>query len=135
MSAKPEVHFWASGMRREVAQNYLLDLCGSDSQNFTEYEAEVTCERCLAALRLGTIPPLSSQSAPAGAPGPIPEEPQVIEYVGSPVAEQVRAAVLKEREEIIQLVKTVMVLAYPNYVDTRHRDPFRKVVEEIRKRE
>lgn len=51
MSTKPELHYWASGMPRVQAQLYLLDLCGSDSNEYTERPEEVTCERCLAALR------------------------------------------------------------------------------------
>lgn len=67
-------HYWSSGMPRKEAQLYLLDLCGSDSQNYTEYPEEVTCERCLAALRAGsgasgTGAQTSAPSAPEAPPG------------------------------------------------------------------
>lgn len=82
MSNVPEVHYWASGMPRKEAQLYLLDLCGSDSQQYTETEAEVTCERCLAALRLDRAPPK-----------PPPDPNGVLDRA-------VRAAVLQEHSAI-----------------------------------
>ena len=98
MSTKPELHYWASGMPRAQAQLYLLDLCGSDSNEYTERAEEVTCERCLAALRADSGP--ASLEAPAGAPGPLGSSGPVIFVAGPSVDEQVHAAVLKVAQEV-----------------------------------
>lgn len=98
MSTKLELHYWASGMPRGRAQLYLLDLCGSDSNEYTERPEEVTCERCLAALRADPRP--AAPGAATEAPGPLGSSGPVIFVAGPSVAEQVRDAVLKVAQEV-----------------------------------
>lgn len=131
MSTIPEKHYWASGMQPEQAQQYLLDLCGSDSQNYTDDPKEVTCERCLAALRAGRGAPGTQPQA--GAEGQAPAPGSCAVPANGVLDREVRDAVLKEREDIIQLIKTTMVLSY-SFADTLKREPFRQLVEQIRKR-
>lgn len=124
-------HYWASGMPRKEAQLYLLDMCGSESQNYTENEAEVTCERCLAALRASSGP--ASPTAPASAPGPLDASVPSVVVENGVLDRAVRAAVLKERDEILDELVCAMVLAFP---DTKHpaRGVVRQVVQVIRRR-
>ena len=86
MSPKPEVHFWASGMPRQEAQLYLLDMCGSDSSSYSESAKEVTCERCLAMLRGDTV-------------------------VTAPARDEVREAVQRERAEIVEFLQATSALS------------------------
>lgn len=95
-NAKPEMHYWSSGMPRKEAQLYLLDLCGSDSQQYTERPEEVTCERCLAALRAG------SGASGAGASSSAPRAPEgdgALVAVAAAPTFQSTIELLKKRKE------------------------------------
>ena len=107
------IHYWALGMTRRGETRKLHDnLCG-DIGSFTSTPEGVTCERCAGLLKAESAPP--------------PATPPTF-VRGALVAEQVRAAVLKEREECAELVKTMIVLAYPE------RSFIRSIVDEIRRR-
>jgi hypothetical protein len=122
-------HYWASGMRPEQAQKYLLDLCGSESQNYTENPEEVTCERCVAALRAGRgasgTRPQEEAASPPPAPVPVAVDPNGV------LDREVRAAVLKEREDIIEFVQGMLTL---DGVSLNSRVLLRQLVVDIRKR-
>jgi hypothetical protein len=102
-------HYWASGMPRKEAQSYLNDLCGDTSCNYTETESEVTCDRCLAVLR---------------------GEPSVVADPNGVLDRSVRAAVLKEREEILLVARAMHALdSNPDY-----RSACRHLIDEIKRR-
>lgn len=130
MSTTPEPkHYWSSGMSPEVAQKYLLDLCGSESQNWTENAAEVTCAKCTAALRAGRgaagIGPQEPAASVAPSPVPVDADPNGV------LAREVRAAVLKEREDIIEFIQGMLTLGARTPVSSY---VLRQVVEEIKRR-
>lgn len=128
MTPEPK-HYWASGMRPEAAQKYLLDLCGSESQNYTEFPEEVTCERCLASLRAGRgapgTRPQEEAASPAPASAPVAMDPNGV------LDRELRAAVLKEREDIIEYIQGLITL---DKIGLQARVALRQVAEEIKKR-
>jgi hypothetical protein len=115
-------------MPRKEAQLYLLDLCGSESQSYTEREEEVTCERCLAALRAGTGP--ASPTAPASAPGPLDASVPVAVVENGVLDRAVRSAVLKEREEVIEFVQAITALTMHPHIKAM----LRQITAELKRR-
>lgn len=106
--AEPK-HYWKLGMTPPQAQAYSADICGEESDNYTEVESEVTCERCLVALRDRSRPPQVEEapSAPASVPGPIAQTGADIRYVPADLEAQIHAAVVAERLAIIHIIEKV----------------------------
>jgi hypothetical protein len=105
MNDKPAIHYWKLDMPRAEAAKYTQDLCGDEGSNYTENEAEVTCERCVAALRARPGPP---GGRPEGeAPSAVPSPSGEVHTLAPDLAQHVRDAVVKERLEIVDLIVRV----------------------------